>query len=297
MLERWAPNDGNVMLRAGANREGAGEYGEAFSDYLAAADALKATSKDQRYADVALKAGRVLERQGDAKTAFAFYASFADTYAPGDAARQFCAEYGAAKLAKDAGAKSRIPLEQIPAAYARLSSRDRDKPCAKAAVAAAAFANVEADYQAAMAIKLTGGEKEAAQKLTKKIERVDAVQKRYTQVLAMGEGTWGIAALYRIGTLYQNLSKAMFDSRCPKRLDEDECSAYTQALSDRAFQLEERAIEAFDKAMNKAYELGLYDEWLARSQEALKSYEPQRFPPPVARPQAEDSALVPRGAS
>ncbi|HSI04631.1 MAG TPA: hypothetical protein VLC93_09150, partial [Myxococcota bacterium] len=164
--------------------------------------------------------------------------------------------------------------------------------------AAAAFAALEPDYRAAIGITLTGAEKEVTQKLVKKLAAVDAVQKRYIQVIAMGEGTQGIAALYRIGTLYKNLSKAMFDSPCPKRLSGEQCSIYHQELGDRAFPLEERAIEAFDKAAAKAYELGLYDEWLTRSQEALKGYEPKRYAePPPAAPTPDPALMPPPGGA
>ena len=54
---------------------------------------------------------------------------------------------------------------------------------------------------------------------------------------------------------------------------------YEAELQAQAFPLEEKAIEAYDNALKKAYELGLYNDWLAKAQMALKEYEPMRFPP------------------
>ncbi len=301
VLERRARDkkDVELFLRAASDREGAGEYDVAVTDYLAAAELLRAANKDVRAAAVAWKAGVALEAKQDAKAAHAFFERYVSDHAAGDEARRYCAEYAAAKWAGEAGVTPKVTIDTVARTYERLSAKAKREPCVKSSAAAAAFAAIEPEYRTAIGITLTGPEKDVAQKLVKKLAAVDAVQKRYTQVIAMGEGTQGIAALYRIGTLYKNLSKAMFDSPCPKRLSGEQCSIYHQELGDRAFPLEERAIEAFDKAAAKAYELGLYDEWLTRSQEALKGYEPKRFadPPPAAK--SLDPALMPpaKGAS
>jgi hypothetical protein len=130
-----------------------------------------------------------------------------------------------------------------------------------------------------MAIPLKGvSEKQMTQNLLKKLEQVEVLQKEYTQVLAIGQGDYGIASLYRIGVIYQHLAQAIFDTQCPKRLTEDQCMIYQAALQEKAFPLEEKAIEAYEKALAKAYELGLYNDWLAKAQDALKTYEPGRFP-------------------
>ncbi|MEZ0312593.1 MAG: tetratricopeptide repeat protein [Myxococcota bacterium] len=290
--------DVDLLLRAAADREGAADYDAAVADYLAAADLLRASGKDLRAATVAWKAGAALEAKQDAKAAHAFFERYANDYAAGDEAKRYCADYAAAKWAGEAGISPKVTMDAVARSYDRLSAKAKRDACVKSAGAAAAFAAIEPDYRAAIGITLTGAEKEVTQKLVKKLAAVDAVQKRYIQVIAMGEGTQGIAALYRIGTLYKNLSKAMFDSPCPKRLSGEQCSIYHQELGDRAFPLEERAIEAFDKAAAKAYELGLYDEWLTRSQEALKGYEPKRYAePPPAAPTPDPALMPPPGGA
>ena len=137
---------------------------------------------------------------------------------------------------------------------------------------------VEPAFQTYMALKLEGNEKELATRLVKKLEMIATLQKQYTAVLEIGQGDFGIASLYRIGVLYQNAAQAIFAIPCPRRLDEDQCGTFQSELQSKGFPLEEKAIEAFDKSLQKAYELGLYNDWLAKAQEALKAYEPQRFP-------------------
>ncbi|MBC7793519.1 MAG: hypothetical protein H7Z43_07410, partial [Clostridia bacterium] len=275
---RGRAGDGESMLRAAADREAVDDIDNAIADYKTASEWQRSKGRTRDASATAFRAGMLVKKKNDAKATVAYFESYAESFATGDNARRLCADYEAAIAARAAGVKSRVPLETIPKAFERLSLVDKNVPCTRRAAAAAAFALVEPEYTSAMAITLAGQEREVTQKLLKKLERVGVLQKRYTEVLALGEGTYGIAALYRIGTLYQNLSKSMFDSACPKRLDAEQCAIYHQELGDRALPLEERAIEAFDKANSKAYELGLYDEWLSKSQEALKIYEPKRFP-------------------
>src|SRR5690606_28013884 len=114
------------------------------------------------------------------------------------------------------------------------------KGCPLEAVATASFHMVEADYQAYMAINLDGTEKQMGEKLIKKLQLIDDLQKRYVAVLGLGQGDYGIAALYRIGTVFQDLARKIFATPCPKRLDEDQCMIYQAALQEKAFPLEEK---------------------------------------------------------
>ena len=163
--------------------------------------------------------------------------------------------------------------------YMALGDEDKKKPCALDAVAKASFALIQAEYDDYEKISLNvSSDKVLAANLTKKLAMIEALTNKYTQVLSIGQGDFGIASLYRIGKMYQHLAQALFNSPCPKKLDEDQCFFYQGALQEKAFPLEEKAVEAFDKALAKAYELGLYNEWLTKTQDAMISYEPDRFP-------------------
>lgn len=271
------PKRADALFNAALFREGLGEYDAAiknFEQYIAE------NPKKGDVPDIAWRIGLIHEKKKDFKAAQKHFEQFPSKWGAGDGARALCAEYKvtqallAQNKPKDAAAK----WEGLIKAYGKLSQDDKVKPCPLDAVAHASFAMLQPEYDEYMALNLSGSEKDMGQKLIKKLEKVDELQKRYTQVLAIGQGDYGIASLYRIGTMYQNLAKAIFDTPCPKRLDEDQCAIYQAALQEKAFPLEEKAIEAYDKALAKAYELGLYNEWLAKTQEALKTYEPGRFP-------------------
>ena len=76
----------------------------------------------------------------------------------------------------------------------------------------------------------------------------------------------------------KHAAKAFQNSPCPKALTEDQCIEYEGMVLEQSYPYEENAIAGYDKALAKAYELQLYNEWLIKAQEGLKAYEPGKFP-------------------
>ena len=102
--------------------------------------------------------------------------------------------------------------------------------------------------------------------------------KQYLDVIKLQQPDYAIAALFRLAKLQQNMALAFQNSPCPKKLNEDQCAMYEGALLEQSYPYEENAIAGYDKALAKAYELQLYNEWLLKAQEGLKAYEPGKFP-------------------
>jgi hypothetical protein len=96
-------------------------------------------------------------------------------------------------------------------------------------------------------------------------------------VLAIGAGEYGIAAATRIGLAYADFAQNFLDSPDPRNLDEDQLSMYRSELENRAFPLEEKAIEAFEKALAKSYELSIYSEWTLLAQDKVNKYRPGAY--------------------
>ena len=100
------------------------------------------------------------------------------------------------------------------------------------------------------------------------------IRNRYTEVLKIGAGKYGIAALCRIGMAYQEFAKALFAAPIPPNLTEDQREIYTAELQNQAFPIEEKAIEAYEKSVAKSFELGVYSKWTLKAQELLTTYQP-----------------------
>jgi len=122
-------------------------------------------------------------------------------------------------------------------------------------------------------------DKSAGKVLKKKIEGLSRLEKEYISVLELKAGAWGIAALYRIGTLYSDFAGKLRNAPCPEKLDEDQCFLYKAGLEDRAYPVSDKAVDAFEKAREKSYELGLYTGFTAKAIEGLSAIRPEEFPP------------------
>ncbi|OGR10939.1 MAG: hypothetical protein A2341_11280 [Deltaproteobacteria bacterium RIFOXYB12_FULL_58_9] len=270
------PNRSNALFNAAVLREGLGEFDSAIKSFSTYASEFK---KKKDVPEITWRIGLIYEKKKDYKAMQSHFASFAKAAEKGSA-RQVCADFKVVQsyLNQNKAKEASAGYDSIIAAYNKLSDQEKKDPCALEAVAAGAFSKVDPAYNEYMALTLAGPEKDMAKKLMRKLEMVDELQKQFTAVLQIGQGDYGIASLYRVGNVYQDLAKQIFATPCPKRLDMDQCMIYESELQSRAFPLEEKAIEAFDKALAKAYELGLYNDWLAKAQASLREYEPGRFP-------------------
>jgi len=145
-------------------------------------------------------------------------------------------------------------------------------------IASSKFQLLQPDYHNFMNIKLELPQSVMKQNLKIKSEKLAKLTESFTEVLKLGQGDMGIAALCRIGQMYQNFARALFDAPVPKNLNEEQREIYTAELQNLAFPVEEKAIEAFEKALSKMYELGIYNEWATTAQENLNKYKPGTYP-------------------
>ncbi|MCP4503006.1 MAG: tetratricopeptide repeat protein [Deltaproteobacteria bacterium] len=111
-------------------------------------------------------------------------------------------------------------------------------------------------------------------KLGEVAEGYKSVIKKYRQA------EWSLAALFRIGALYDGLRKSMLDAPCPddiRRIDEIACDEYKVVLEDQAFTVEEKAVEAYRVAYERALAMKLTNDWTKKTLEALNLLRPAEF--------------------
>ncbi len=272
------PKKADAVFNAGLFREGLGELDKAIANFE---QYTKEFPNKEDAAAITWRIGLILlEKKKDIPAAEKHFASYAKAFGGKNAAMGLCADFKVTQALLKQGKEkdARASYDGLIKAYAKLPDAEKQKACPLEAAAMASFNLLEPSFNSYMAIKLEGSDKQMKDALIKKLDQIKDLQAKYTAVLGIGQGDYGIASLYRIGAMYQDLSQQMFATPCPKKLDEDQCAIYQAALQEQGFPLEEKAIEAYDKALQKAYELGLYNDWLAKTQEAMKAYEPQRFP-------------------
>jgi len=91
-------------------------------------------------------------------------------------------------------------------------------------------------------------------------------------------GISGVAteATYSIAQIYRDFSKALLNSERPKNLSKSELEQYNILLEDKSYPFEDKAIEFY--ATNLAHvKDGIYDDWMQKSFDQLKTLYPTRY--------------------
>ena len=171
--------------------------------------------------------------------------------------------------------------------YPRLKSEDRSKPGAQLAAAHAAFELLEVEYDEYVKMRVTLDKRKLKAKLDKAelLACVDTGgrkcarrQGKYLTILNYGNGDYGICALTRMGQVYREVATSIRQAPLPRRLTEDQIEIYKAELDTVALGPEEKGIQAFERALDKAYELNIYNECTLTAQSHLKELNPNKFP-------------------
>ncbi len=136
---------------------------------------------------------------------------------------------------------------------------------------------------------------ERAGDLAIKSRRLEELQAEYLRVIELQEGEWGIAAMVRIGALYDDFADEILANECPPELTETQCAEYRFSKVDAAGGFVDEAVDAYQRAAGRSYELGLYTDWTAAARAGLEELRPEEFPArseivPSARPPVDSDA-------
>lgn len=272
----------DAQYNAGFWYEGVGKFDKA----LAAYNRYVTRFKDKKDApDIAYNIGLVLEKTNQFAEASRHYDSYLTTYAKDPRVtetrkldikyRQFLI----AQKTKDTATMDRLAKE-ISAAFPKLKDEEKKNDRAMLAAAHTRFFQLEPTWNAYLALKLKNFatfKKDLAEKQKKLTE----LEKSYTEVLTTGNPDYGIAALTRIGLLYSDLAVNLTELPDPKGFDEDQIALFRGQLEEQyIFPLEEKAVEALEKALGKSSELTLYTEWTLLAQDKLNKYKPGSYGKP-----------------
>jgi tetratricopeptide (TPR) repeat protein len=115
-------------------------------------------------------------------------------------------------------------------------------------------------------------------KLGAKVKALAGVEKTYSEILETGAGDWGMAALVQLGLAYEDMAKSLTSSSCPFYLDAEQCDFYKMGLEDAAFPQSQKAVDVYVMALEKAYELNLYNDNTATATRRLGEVRPADFP-------------------
>ncbi len=269
----------NATYNAGFWFEGVGKFDKAIATYTRYVTRFKDAADAP---EIAFNIGLVLEKSGQSTEALKYWDTFLTSYAKDTRVadtRRLDVKYKQYLLqvkAKNTAEQERL-AKDIIAAWAKLKEEDKKNDRAMLAAAHAKFFVLEPTWKAYVELKF---KKIATFKKDRenKEKKLAELEKLYTEVLSIKNPEWGIAALTRIGLLYGDFAGDIAEIPDPPGLDEDQVSLFRSELENRyVFPVEEKAVEAFDKALAKSYEISVYNEWTLEAQNRLNKYKPGAY--------------------
>jgi len=271
----------DALYNAALFREAMGDHNRAIENY---GRYVKEYPLNKDNPDINFKIGKIYQKREDWPKAKGIFQGFLDKYGRQvTTARNIEAEYELAMTLRkmDQRAASEKELEKVVKLGANLKKGEVNEKVFFM-IAHARFLLVEPLYREFEAVKLELPQAKMKTQLKAKsdklIKLVDEKSGYYIDILKMGQGDMGVASLCRIGLVYQNFARSLFDAPVPRELNEEQRAIYQAELSNMAFPVEEKAIEAFEMALKKAYELGVYNEWTLLAQESYNKYKPGAYP-------------------
>jgi tetratricopeptide (TPR) repeat protein len=115
----------------------------------------------------------------------------------------------------------------------------------------------------------------AKQLKLKKAKMEDAL-KAYALASDYGVAEVTTAATFHVATVYQDFAKALVGSQRPRKLSKLELEQYNELLEEQADPYVEKAIALHGVNAHRTTD-GLYDEWVKKSFDALKTLQPARY--------------------
>jgi TolA-binding protein len=292
-VSRWPsdPKAADWLFNAAVYREGLADDAGALADWQ---KYLKAYGSRPDAAKIAFNIGLILERQRDSRKVAEYWYSFQQEWSRGATPGQLLlARYKqglAMRELKPNDSNVSIVMGEVAQRFARLPESERLPPVADAA-AHARFLGVEANFNDFIGVHFHyTRQNDLVYVLKVKNVRINKLLDQYAEVIKIGSPKWSEAAFTRIGEAYRNFNKGLLDAPMPRGLDPEQQELYRSTLESQALPLEDKATEAFNKAIEASQKSGVYSEWVLKAQDYMREYQPDSYGE-VHKPALLDSEL------
>jgi hypothetical protein len=104
------------------------------------------------------------------------------------------------------------------------------------------------------------------------------VEKTFLPIVDTKAGEWGLASLTALGKSYENMAETLRTGDVPSYLSDDQREFYMMGIEDKAYVLEEKAVNAYTLALEKAYQLTIYNDDTAYATRQLGVLRPDDYP-------------------
>lgn len=271
------PRAADALYNAGLLRQALGQNDKAIAHYK---EYTRRFSTRKDAADVAFNIGAVYEEVGQDGPALRAFEDYVRSYASSNK-RVIEAHVRAGRLLYKMGQlkKAKAAFATAAAKYKRASGAA--KADGKSWVAQARYYEGEMIFKDYEKVSIDVKPSQLGAALTKKTKLLAEAEKVYFSIADYNDLKWATAALYRDGQIYEVFAEALAAAaaKCPSGLSEDDCQRYQDAISEKVVQIQDKAVSSFTVGYNKAIQMQVYNEYTAKTREALGKLAAQKFPP------------------
>jgi TolA-binding protein len=279
-VNRW-PTDAKApdwLFNAALWREGLGDDAGALADWQ---KYVKQFGTRPDAAQIAFNIGLIIERQKDYRRISDYWHSFQQDWGrvatPGQLVLARYKQALAMRELKAGDTGVPIAMAEVVQRFNRLAESEKLPPVVDAA-GHARFLHLEGAFNEFIAIHFHyTRQSELVYVLKVKNSRMHKLLEAYAEVIKIGSPRWSEAAFTRMGEAYRNFNKGLLEAPMPRGLDAEQQELYRRTLENQALPLEDKAVEAFTKAIEASRKSGTYSEWTLRAEDFLREYQPDAF--------------------
>ena len=277
----------DAIYSAAVFRKALGDWNKGVDNYT---KFIAAFPKDDRVTDVRMTIARTYEDQEDwAKAANLYYAFYTKEGKEAGPDYTYFARlhYAYALQKQKQTSKARRVYEETVATYKKYIEKGGEPGAHTEFVAEMMFDLADDKFQKYLSLKLTGAPKGSSKKredkaigesLKNKSKALLEVEAQYKEIIQTGAGAWGLASLMNLGKAYENMGETLETGHVPFYLTSEQREMYTMAIEDQVYGQQEKAVAAYKLALEKSYELTLYNENTALATRRLGELRPDDFP-------------------
>jgi len=277
----------DALYSAALFRQAQGDNGKAIEDYQKFRSSY---SDDPRAVGIPIDIAKLYAEDGnDKEAANQYYQFYTSPPAGANADQMYFArlEYGLALEKMGDQKKADKHWDATLAAYAKDLEAGTEMTIAVAFIAQIKFKQAQDTFDAYMAKKISGPSRSMSESKTNKVlkdqlvakaKSLGEVEAKYIEIVKMGAGEWGLAALVQAGKAYEDMSDSLVNSYIPSYLTDDQAELYKMGLEDKAYVQTEKAVNAYAQALGEAYKYNVYDDNTAFATRRLGELRPEDFP-------------------
>lgn len=291
-----------ALANAATFRQGLGQNDEAINNYKKYLELFP--QKKEQCAEVFFQIAAVLDESGRKKDAVGVYEDYLKKWAKvGKKDRELEAnvKIGLAQWEARSENKAIDLFNKTLKIYSGLRDEQRSTlTTGRDAAAQARFMVGEARTRELQKIKLKLPEKALQKSLVEKIKGYEEARQIYFDVFNFQRPDWTIAALYRIGFLFQDFANEIRNSPVPTGLTEDQIEIYKGGLEEKASQIEGGAVESYQKCLETALQASWFNQYSKKCEVELANLKPREYRKPSelrAEPNASREGYAPAGFS